>query len=85
LLLFFQFGLRGGASAASAWGALVSFVCRRPHAATRSKGAANPLHRAGINAKTLGNPTYAFTSALTVIQGGRLSLNFYRFTLTLAD
>jgi hypothetical protein len=36
--------------------------------------AANPLHRAGINAKTLGNPTYTFTSALTLIQGGEDSL-----------
>jgi hypothetical protein len=38
LLLFFQFGLRGGASAASAWGALVSFVCRRPHHAVERGG-----------------------------------------------
>jgi hypothetical protein len=29
--------------------------------------AANPLHRAGINAKTLGNPTDTFTSALALV------------------
>jgi hypothetical protein len=42
--------------------------------------AANPLHRAGINAKTLGNSTYTFTSVLTLIQGGqdsRLKLGGY--------
>jgi hypothetical protein len=31
--------------------------------------AADPLHRARVNAKTLGDPTYTFTSALTLIQG----------------
>jgi hypothetical protein len=72
--LFFQCGLRGGASAASAWGRF-GFIC----VPSASRGytverAANPLHRAGINAKTLGNPTYTFTSALTLIQGGEDSL-----------
>ena len=33
-----------------------------------------PLHRARINAKTLGNTTHAFTSALTLVQGGLNSL-----------
>ena len=31
--------------------------------------AADPLHRARINAKTLGDAAYTFTSALTLVQG----------------
>ena len=34
----FSMRLAGRSMAASAWGALVSFVCLRPHAATPSKG-----------------------------------------------
>ena len=40
--------------------------------ASRGRGverAADPLHRARINAKTLGNATYTFTSTLTLVQG----------------
>jgi hypothetical protein len=51
------------------------FICvlsaSRGHAVER---AANPLHRARINAKTLGYPTYSFTNALTLVQCGLDSL-----------
>ena len=66
---FFNAACRGGASAASAWGAF-GFICvpsaSRGHAVER---AADPLYRAGINAKALGNAAHPFTSALTFVQG----------------
>ena len=46
------------------------FICA-PSASRGRDGerAADPLHRARINAKTLGDAAYTFTSALTVVQG----------------
>jgi tetratricopeptide (TPR) repeat protein len=49
------------------FGFMCALSASRGHAVER---AANPLHRAGINAKTHGNPTYTFTSPLTFVQGG---------------
>src|SRR5262249_13333619 len=49
-----------------AWDLICEFSASHGHVGER---AADPLHRARINAKTLGDAAYTFTSALTLVQG----------------
>src|SRR5215467_11009481 len=49
-----------------AWDLICEFSASHGHVGER---AADPLHRARINAKTLGDAAYTFTSALTFVQG----------------
>jgi hypothetical protein len=64
----FQCGLRGsiGGERLGRFGFICAPSASRGHLGER---AADPLHRARINAKALGDAAHTFTSALTLVQG----------------
>ena len=49
------------------------FICA-PSRGGADERAGDPLHSGRVNAKTLGNPAYTFTGALTLVQGDPDSL-----------
>src|SRR6516164_640721 len=76
-------GRRLGCERSGRFGFICAPSASRGHGVER---ASDPLHRAWVNAKALGNATYAFTSPLTFVQGGLdsfLDLEGYGWTAKL--